>query len=130
MFQNIKQEYKTIYFQTMMISRALIVLLFFLNLNNTLAWDGCELDAAWRCGDTCIYYKAECKCGGEIFNKTAQMWCCNDKPCEGRGGKSSSTGEWSGEEDKEGRRIGAECNGTALKLDEPCNGQCNNYGQF
>ena len=33
---------RTIHFQTMMISRAHTVLLFFLNLNNTLAWDGCE----------------------------------------------------------------------------------------
>ena len=67
----------------MMISRALIVLLFFLNLNNTLAWDGCWYNA-WRCGDTCIYAgdsreKALCKCGEEIFNHTAQMWCCNDE---------------------------------------------------
>ena len=36
----------------MMISRALIVLLFFLNLNNTLAWDGCDYDRAWRCAFT------------------------------------------------------------------------------
>ena len=126
----------------MMISRALIVLLFFLNLNNTLAWDGCEHQWAWRCGDTCIdggyYGDAECKCGEEIFNQTAKMWCCNDKPCEGRGGNSflddydgdedyDEYDYWQGEEDKEGRRIGAECNGTALKLDEPCNEKCNDH---
>jgi len=114
-----------------MISRALFVLLFFLNLNNTLAWDGCEWDGAWRCGDTCIYAgsnheKTECKCGGEIFNHSAQMWCCNDKPCEGRGEKGRWN-TWFGEEDNEGRRIGAECNGTALKLEEPCNEKCNDY---
>ena len=110
----------------MMISRALIVLLFFLNLNNTLAWDGCWA-FAWRCGDTCIWYRTDCKCGGEIFNHTAQMWCCNDKPCEGRGEKSGYTNAWCGEKDKEGRRIGAECNGTALKLDEPCDEKCNDH---
>ena len=113
----------------MMISRALIVLLFFLNLNNTLAWDECQFNDAWRCGDTCIdggyYAEAFCKCGGEIFNHTAQMWCCNDKPCEGRGEKWGNA--WYGEEDEEGRRIGAECNGMALKLDEPCNQQCNDH---
>ena len=109
-----------------MISRALIVLLFVLNLNNTLAWDGCEYSGgAWRCGDRCIRgdVGAEvCKCGGEIFNVSAKMWCCNDNPCDGRGENT-----WYGEEDKEGRRIGAECNGTALKLEEPCNERCNNH---
>ena len=32
---------------------------------------------------------------------------------------------WSGEEDKEGRRIGAECNGTTLKLEQPCDEKFN-----
>ena len=116
-----------------MISREMIVLLFFLNLNNTLAWDGCRA-FAWRCGDMCIngvsFYgdeAAECKCGGEIFNHTAQMWCCNDKPCVGRGKKDIEDNLWYGEEDEEGRRIGAECNGTALKLEEPCNEKCNDH---
>ena len=83
----------------MVISRALIVLLFFLNLNHTLAWDGCH-GSAWRCGDTCIYggyYPGEealCMCGEEIFNHTAQMWCCNDKPCEGRGEKDTKRNYW------------------------------------
>ena len=70
----------------MMISRALIALLFFHNLNNTLAWDGCGSPLEWRCGDACINAhssgEAVCKCGGEIFNHTAPKWCCNDKPCE------------------------------------------------
>ena len=48
-----------------MISKVLIVLLFFLNLNNTLAWDGCAYDALRR-GDTFIKgrrgQEAECKC--------------------------------------------------------------------
>ena len=96
----------------MMINKTLAVLLFFLNLNITLAWDGCVLYSAWRCGDTCISggypgREAECKCGGEIFNVTAQMWCCNDKPCEGRGEKDEYSNTWRGEEDEEGRLIGA-----------------------
>ena len=114
----------------MMISRALNVLLFFLNLNHTLAWDGCAA-RVWRCGDTCIDGwpgdETVCKCGGEIFNHTAQMWCCNDKPCEGRGEKGKYGNYWNGERDEEGRMIGAECNGTALKLDEPCNETCNDH---
>ena len=120
----------------MMISRALIVLLLFLNLNNTLAWDGCEWPLAFRCGDTCIIGvtgvtrggETECKCGGEIFNKSAQMWCCNDKPCEGRGQEDGLYNYWFGEKDKEGRMIGAECNGKALKLEEPCNEECKGWG--
>ena len=115
----------------MMIGRALIALLFFLNLNNTLAWDGCEYGTAWRCGDTCIngesWKMAECKCGGEIFNHTAQMWCCNDKPCEGRGENHWWYNYWLGEEDKEGRNIGSECIGTVLKLVESCNEKCNDH---
>ena len=43
-------------------------------------------------------------CGGQIFNVTAQMRCCNDKPCVGRGGWKY--GHWSGEGDEEGRLIG------------------------
>ena len=112
-----------------MISRALIVLLFFLNLNNTLAWDGCDYFYAWRCGDTCIDYRAECNCGGEIFNHTAQMWCCNNKPCLGRGVRTSSVNSWFGEKDRDGRLKGAECSGTALKLEEPCYQKCNDYGE-
>ena len=116
----------------MMIKRVLIVLLFFFNLNNTFAWDGCKKHNAWRCGDTCIstLWTTLCKCGGETFNHTAQKWCCNDKPCVGRGEKGLKSWDkntWLGEEDKEGRLIGAECNGTALKLDEPCDEECNNH---
>ena len=74
--------------------------------------------AAWRCGDTCINgvtgrlgftgygYETECKCGVEIFNHTAQMWCCNDKPCEGRGEKDYYN-YWLGEEGEGGMKIGA-----------------------
>ena len=115
----------------MMINRVPIVLLFFLNLNNTLGWDGCDEDYAWRCGDTCINgwpgQEAKCKCGDEIITHRAQKWCCNDKPCEGRGEKATDGNFWHGEEDKEWRKIGAECSGTALKLDEPCNGTCNDH---
>ena len=84
------------------------------------------------CGDTCIgSWKTECMCGGEIFNATALMWCCNEKPCVPRGekkfNKQTNSSYWAGEEDKGGRTIGAECNGTALKLEEPCNQKCNDY---
>ena len=112
----------------MMISRALAGLLFFLNLNSTLAWDGCDYDTAWRCGDKCINgwpgLEAECRCGGVTFNHTAQMWCCNDVPCSGRR-KSSHSDTWLGEKDEEGRLIGAECSGTPIKLTESCNETCN-----
>ena len=66
-------------------------------------------------------------CGGQIFNVTAQMRCCNDKPCVGRGGWKY--GHWSGEGDEEGRLICAECSGTPLKLEEACNQNCNEYGE-
>ena len=128
----------------MVISRALIVLPFLLNLNKTLAWDGCGGggNLAWRCGDTCISghhgAETECKCGAEVFNHTAQKWCCNDKPCVGRGANQvlddfvvyqdyDHYDYWLGEYDQEGRRIGAECNGTALNLDESCNEKCNDH---
>ena len=113
-----------------MTRKASWVLFFFLLLGISLAWDGCEFFSSWRCGDTCIHSKmAECKCGGEIFNLTAQMWCCNNKPCLGRGVRTSSVNSWFGEKDRDGRRIGAECSGTALKLEEPCNQKCNDYGE-
>ena len=109
-----------------------MVLLFFTHFHGTLAWDGCPWGGAWRCGDKCILVRhgreAECKCGGEIFNHTAQMWCCHDTPCTGKGYNSSNT--WYGENDKndkERRLIGAECNGTALKLEQACNQTCNKY---
>ena len=109
------------------------VLFSILLLGISLAWDGCELSSAWRCGDTCISayptgQEAECNCGGETFNHTAQKWCCNNKPCVGRGGKSTYN-TWFGEKDRDGRLIGAECRGTALKLEEPCNQKCNDYGE-
>ena len=109
------------------------VLFSILLLGISLAWDGCELSSAWRCGDTCISayptgQEAECKCGGETFNHTAQKWCCNNKPCVGRGGKSTYN-TWFGEKDRDGRLIGAECSGIALKLEEACNQKCNDYGE-
>ena len=109
----------------MMISRALSVLLFFLNLNNTLAWDGCESAFAWRCGDKCIHgslsneQETMCKCGGVLFNKAALMWCCNNEPCDGKGTKRKDN-TWLGERDNEGKVIGAECSGTPLKLTQSC----------
>ena len=56
------------------------------------------------------------------------MWCCNNKPCTGRGWKrkeEDGSDTWYGEQDKEGRNIGAECSGTPLKLTESCNETCN-----
>ena len=135
MFKNFTKANKTINFQTMMITRVLIVLLFFLNLNKTLAWDGCELGLGFRCGDICVFGdnrwtdEADCKCGDVIFKHTAAMWCCNDKPCVGRGRKDSRN-TWMGILNfTEGTRIGAECSGTVMKLDEPCNQKCNDHGE-
>ena len=68
-----------------MTRKASWVLFFFRLLGISVAWDGCEYGFAWRCGDTCVEQDAECKCGGEIFNLTSQMWCCNNEPCLGRG---------------------------------------------
>ena len=118
------------HFQTMMISRALNVLIFFLNLNNTFAWDGCESAFAWRCGDKCIHgglsneQETMRKCGGVLFNKAALMWYCNNEPCDGKGTKRKDN-TWLGERDNEGKVIGAECSGTPLKLTQPCNETCN-----
>ena len=74
----------------MIVRRALIVVLFFCNININAGWDGCD-GFAWKCGNECIHtgddndnWEILCKCGGEMFNLTAQMWCCNDKPCVGR----------------------------------------------
>ena len=74
-------------------SRDLLLLL----LGNTLAWDGCGFLTSWRCGDVCIE-DTECNCGGTIFNHTAQMWCCQDSPCTGKGELHDDS--WFGEEDK------------------------------
>ena len=108
------------------------IILFFIHLHKTLAWDGCAQGHAWRCGDKCILVisgsEAECKCGGDIFNHTAHMWCCNDTPCRGRGHMVEDT--WLGQNNKERRLIGAECNGTALKLEQACNQTCNKYEDF
>ena len=66
--------------QNVMTRKAPSVLFFFLLLGISLAWDGCEFFSSWRCGDTCIHSKkAECKCGGEIFNLTAQKHTCKKR---------------------------------------------------
>ena len=92
-------------------------------LGNTLAWDGCQSRFDWRCGDTCIDQNTECNCGGTIFNHRAEMWCCQDSPCNGKG--EFKYDSWFGEEDEEGRVIGAVCTGTALNLTQACNRTCN-----
>lgn len=107
--------------------RASSVLLLLL-LGNTLAWDGCDYANGWRCGDTCIDGDlTECNCGGTIFNKEAGMWCCHDSPCTGKGRFNDYYKFWTGDEDEEGRTIGADCTGTALNLTQPCNQTCNYY---
>ena len=121
-----------------MASRASSILLLFLILDKSLAWDGCNFQA-WRCGDTCIHggghvlggRRTECKCGNTTFNNRDEMWCCNNASCSGRGEfeTSDNANFWRGEEDKEGRMIGAECSGTALKLEQSCNGTCNDHEQ-
>ena len=99
----------------MMSFRASSVLL--LLLGNILAWDGCP-GYRWRCGDRCIGKYAECNCGGKIFNKEAQMWCCQDYNCTG-GGWRLWRDHWRGED--------ADCTGTALNLTQACNQTCNYY---
>ena len=112
-----------------MMSRILLIHLLFFHPHGTLAWDGCTQGHAWRCGDKCILVisgsEAECKCGGEIFNHTSHMWCCHDTPCRGRGPLVEGT--WYGQNNKERRLVGAECNGTALRLEQACNQTCNKY---
>ena len=134
-------------FQIMVKNQALSVLLFCLMLVSSYAWDGCNGVYApphlhtWRCGDQCIYGTSDCNCGGTIFNKEAQMWCCEESSCTGLGGYYNDTyGQyWGGEytEPNWGKRmrtgnnqqIGAKCNGTALNLTQSCNGACNFYSE-
>ena len=54
--------------------------------------------------------RTECKCGNTTFNNRDEMWCCNNISCSGRGEfeTSDKANFWRGEEDKEGRMIGAE----------------------
>ena len=115
-------------FQIMMKRIVEVFLLFSIILSMALAWDGCG-HMAWRCGDTCIDQDTECKCDAQIFNYTAQRWCCQKSPCAGRGYKDRDN-VWHGEKVGKGkiwRRIGAECNGSALSLTQPCNHTCNFY---
>ena len=48
------------------------------------------------------------------------MWCCQDSPCTGKGEFDDYYGYWKGEEDDEGKPIGADCTGTALNLTQAC----------
>ena len=105
--------------------RASNVLLLLFILGNTLAWDGCGYPGSWKCGNLCIDGGAECNCGGTIFNKEAGMWCCQDSTCNGKG--EFKYDSWFGEEDEEGRVIGAVCTGTALNLTQPCKQICSYY---
>ena len=59
------------------------------------------------------------------------MWCCQESPCEGKG-KYIEVPEadlWIGEQDEEGRIIGAVCSGIALNMTQACNQTCNFYEQ-
>ena len=85
-----------------------------------LGWGCWFLLEMWR---RFFPYNTECNCGGTIFNKEAQMWCCQDSPCTGKGEFDDNS--WFGEEDEEGRLIGADCTGTALNLTQACNRTCN-----
>ena len=100
------------------------ILLFLPLLTNSLAMDGCA-HHAWRCGDVCVDGSAACKCGEATFSAGDHMWCCEDKPCTGKGELDwlgYYWGEWQGYS-----KIGAHCNGRALNLTEPCRGGCNFY---
>ena len=105
------------------------MLLLFLHVNTTLAWDSCYNINDWKCGDKCIDELSECKCGDSIFNRTAQMWCCNRFPCVGRGTNITSPHDvtWYGEQSEEGKMIGADCRGKGLRLTQPCNEKCNDH---
>ena len=89
------------------------------------SWDGCEYNGAWRCGNLCINWDSECKCGDSIFNQGEQMWCCQNDMCTGNNW-SKKYNSWMGEFE-EGRKIGANCSGKALKLSQACNNTCNFY---
>ena len=55
------------------------------------------------------------------------MWCCHDSTCTGKGRFNDYYNFWTGDEDEEGRTIGADCTGTALNLTQACNQTCNYY---
>ena len=115
------------YIQTMTRWRVVIILLSLLFPQTTIAWDGCENYYGWKCGDLCIHYESDCKCGGQTFNHTNQTWCCRNSTssCTGKGQKGYGD-VWYGEK-QEGRMIGAECNGAIKHLTEACHQKCNNY---
>ena len=100
--------------------------LLLLILEKTFAYDGCESRYSWKCGDICIGRDASCQCGGEVFKMEDGKWCCQDSNCTGKGDFDEDNIYW-GESDEEGRRIGADCTGTALNLTQACNQTCNYY---
>ena len=77
--------------------------------------------------DTCIDRDADCNCSGSIFPPEHGKWCCHSSPCEGRGRWYEGDNFWKGEENKEGIRVGAICNGTVIRLNETCRSSCNFY---
>ena len=86
-------------------SRLLLPLLLLLP-HNSQGMDGCEKRDEWRCGDKCIYFIAECSCGGETIKYSEAKFCC----------ASNCTSD------------GICANGSALNLTQSCNGSCNYYG--
>ena len=107
-----------------MSNRAFYIPLFFLMLSSFHAWDGCKKIREWKCGDVCIDRHSECNCGGKIFSKGAQLWCCQTVPCTKVSSQSEQPRRSLG---KKKRKIGASCTGTALSLSQPCNQTCNFY---
>ena len=105
-----------------MSNRAFYIPLFFLMLSSLHAWDGCKKIREWRCGDICIDHSRDCKCGGKIFSKKAQMWCCQTAPCTKVSSQSEQLRQSLGK-----KKIGAICTGAALSLSQPCNQTCNFY---
>ena len=104
---------------------ALLLTLF---TGHTQAKDGCGLDPmSWRCGDSCIGWGAKCSCNGSTFGDQDPKWCCQSSLCQGIGEWHEKDMYWRGETNKEGIRIGANCNGTVLSLKEPCQNSCNFY---
>ena len=117
---------KDFFSENMLMSMVLSVQLFLLILDISFAWDGCKNDHSRRCGDSCIWKTAICKCGDTTFGYNDQKWCCHNSTCTGKGEQNSGYGYWHGEWEGE-KKVGAECTGRELNLTEACDRQCNYY---
>ena len=67
-----------------LIKEGFLFLLLLLLTGQSNAEDGCEDDNYWRCGDQCITYWTECKCGTTSFGFNVSQWCClaEETACE------------------------------------------------